>query len=320
MVTFHIWDPERGSDTVQIVELLNTRLSGRMQLPQFRWKHAENPSGRSLVLYAKNEAGNVVSVRSFMRWDLKWKGRTISGAQPCDTATAVEYERQGLFTKLTNEALTQLERAGVEVVFNFPQAGAMSGALRLGWKDMGGLTMFVSPLRYVSAALKGALMLESGVRRRDFLAPGRNSVDLPREGAVTLASDVVQGVRTSEVLEWRLANAPHRRYVTFRDGEDRYAFVLARVGRLRECTLMDVICPSGDWHNIGQRLRAVASRTGADILRVLLSRAHPLSAHLSSWTILERPSSANFVVLDLNDDATYSTKNWALTPFDIDTF
>ena len=70
---------ERG----RVIELLNVALgcgSCRVRVPRqfFRWKHLENPFGRSFMLVAETD-GRIVGLRAFMRWEFEARRPALPG-------------------------------------------------------------------------------------------------------------------------------------------------------------------------------------------------------------------------------------------------
>ena len=64
--------PYRDEDEPAVLSLLSASLgagpAGARPPEFFRWKHLENPFGRSFMLVAESE-GQVVGLRAFMRWE-----------------------------------------------------------------------------------------------------------------------------------------------------------------------------------------------------------------------------------------------------------
>ena len=82
--------PFRDEDQPAVLELLGASLgggpAGRRPPEFFRWKHLENPFGRSYMLLAEAE-GRLVGFRSFMRWRFDLAGESVRAVRAVDTAT-----------------------------------------------------------------------------------------------------------------------------------------------------------------------------------------------------------------------------------------
>lgn len=110
-------------------DLLSTEYrDSRITSAYLRWKHLDNPLGRSIVALATDHDGRVVAGRAF--W-FSAPGDVVV-AQPCDTVTDVGARRKGLFEKLTRLCLEQCQERWI--VLNFPNHNSRPGYLKLGWQ------------------------------------------------------------------------------------------------------------------------------------------------------------------------------------------
>jgi GNAT superfamily N-acetyltransferase len=119
----------------------------------FRWKHLENPFGRSPMWVACDD-GRIVGLRTLMRWEFERDGQTARCVRAVDTATHPDYQGRGIFRQLTLAALPELERDGVQFVFNTPNTQSRPGYLKMGWTEIGRAAACVRPL-----SIGGALRL-----------------------------------------------------------------------------------------------------------------------------------------------------------------
>lgn len=287
--------PARPDDEAEIRSLLTHAMghgpTGRRTADFFRWKHQDNPFGKSPGLVAVHE-GRVVGVRLFLRWQFRVGSRTLSAVRAVDTATHPGYQRQGIFSRLTMDLLERVEREdGVELVFNTPNADSKPAYLRLGWQVVGQLPVHISPVRPWAFArgLAGARAANSsGTARavaepRSAASPIESSLppaaDAFREGTALaeLLSEHVSLARlhtplTVEYLRWRYAEAPDLDYRCV-PVQHQGRLVGVGFGRLRrraglaELTLGNVIVRPGDRRSAARVLRA-ARRSGADHVAV----------------------------------------------------
>jgi predicted N-acetyltransferase YhbS len=135
-------------DISEILEVLKASLgetSSKKTESVWRYKHVDNPFGKSLVLVA-TENGKIIGVRAFMRW--KWqKGEQLYSAfRAVDTATHPDHQGKGVFKKLTLKALKIGRERGDHFVFNTPNSQSKPGYLKLGWEGIGRLKVQVRPL------------------------------------------------------------------------------------------------------------------------------------------------------------------------------
>ncbi len=72
--------PYADADEHAVIELLNVTLgagpAGTRPASFFRWKHLENPFGRSFMLVAETD-GRIVGLRAFMRWEFEAQGPAL---------------------------------------------------------------------------------------------------------------------------------------------------------------------------------------------------------------------------------------------------
>ena len=260
----------RDADEAAVLALLGSTLGGGpagTRSPElFRWKHVDNPSGRSLMLLAERDE-RVVGLRAFMRWRFIGGGEVIRAVRAVDTATHPDYQGRGIFRTLTLEALDRL-RGDADLVFNTPNEKSLPGYLKMGWRTLGRLPVLVAP-RHPIRVLRG---WRGGESRPT------GPVEAPTAAEALADPDVsklltdrreprLHTVRTPEYLRWRYAHAPLLDYraVTERDGAGRLlAMAVFRVrarGGLREATVSELLVGDGG-AAVGRRLLRAVARTG----------------------------------------------------------
>ena len=121
------WQGEKNV-LARYAELLST-VYGEITDPEhLYWKHHNSPLGKSLITYAESVDGNMVAARAF--WPMYSQGAPVF--QPCDTVTHPDFQRRGLFSKLTLACLETLPDNSA--IINFPNHNSFPGYLKLGWK------------------------------------------------------------------------------------------------------------------------------------------------------------------------------------------
>ncbi|WP_423818757.1 GNAT family N-acetyltransferase [Salinimicrobium sp. TIG7-5_MAKvit] len=122
-------------DIKEIVALIRANLDTQFSEEFFKWKHIDNPFGKSLGLVAI-EDNKIVGLRMFMRWEFsKNNGAVIKALRPVDTVVDKEYRGQGLFKKLTLKGLANFENE-YNLIFNTPNINSLPGYLKMGWEKM----------------------------------------------------------------------------------------------------------------------------------------------------------------------------------------
>lgn len=200
--------PALPEDEAAILALMSASLgNGMPRDPAFwRWKHVLNPAGASLVRVIEDDEG-LLGLRAMMRWTFTIGGQTVRAVRPVDTATHPRAQRRGLFTRLTTHLLDELAADGVSLVFNTPNEKSRPGYLKLGWRSVGELTVWVRP--------GGRFTLRGGSGRgpwRDLPEPPR--IDDPR----------AHTTRDAIYLRWRYGLAPTLGYGVAQDGANAVVF------------------------------------------------------------------------------------------------
>lgn len=236
------------NDLGQVLDVLRASLGESALLRRtpelFSWKHIRNPFGRSIILLATS-GDRIAGVRAFMRWELKTPdGETIRCVRAVDTATHPDFHRQGIFSRLTKEAVERAYNDDVDLIFNTPNPKSGAGYLKMGWSSVGDIGIMMRPTPRM-------------VRRRPTAEPPDPAEFLasPRPFDATMPADrPAQGLRTPRTPEyymWRFQQHPTARY--FQVGHAGGTAVLrpnVRNGR-RELVISELT---------GSSLRATASK------------------------------------------------------------
>src|SRR5215218_1521913 len=147
--------PFSVGDEANVLELLGLTRgggpAGRRPPEFFRWKHYDNPLGRSFMLLAEAD-GRVIGLRAFMRWRFGAAGRQVMAVRAVDTATHPDYQGMGVFSRLIRAALEGLD-GQVDLVFNTPNDARRPGYLKLGWREVGRAPVSLRVRRPVRFAL-----------------------------------------------------------------------------------------------------------------------------------------------------------------------
>ncbi|MEE3368571.1 MAG: GNAT family N-acetyltransferase [Planctomycetota bacterium] len=273
-----------AADSTDIVSLMNLALGRTTEVQRdaayWHWKHECNPYGHSLILLAK-VAGQLVGMRSFMRWNLRVQDQIVPVAKPVDTVTHPEFQRRGIFRMLTQAACQRAATAGVCFLFNTPNRNSLPGYLQLGWREVGRLPVRVRPRRPLVIAT-GLLRSWFGgtrpaVRQRcKCTAPTAAEVLADRVEIETLLATLP--VRTSATtvrnypwLRWRYGEHPHADYraVVFREGGELAGLAFCRMRRRRgltEAILDDVLVREDREETMAALIQQLLRAIGADYI------------------------------------------------------
>ena len=115
----------------------------------FRWKHLENPFGRSYMLLAEAEGDGGLPLVHAMA--IRRGRRTVTAVRAVDTATHPDHQGRGIFRLLTTTAIEAL-RAEADLIFNTPNDKSLPGYLKMGWRRVADVPIRVRvrrPVRFV---------------------------------------------------------------------------------------------------------------------------------------------------------------------------
>lgn len=123
-------------DLNQIITLIQKNLDPDFTVELFKWKHLDNPFGKSYGLLALDDE-KIVGLRMFMFWNFTSNGSksVIKAIRPVDTVVDKNFRGQGLFKKLTLTGLDEC-RGEYDFIFNTPNENSLPGYLKMGWEKL----------------------------------------------------------------------------------------------------------------------------------------------------------------------------------------
>jgi GNAT superfamily N-acetyltransferase len=282
--------PWRQDDIPACLRLLETCLAGgptgRRDPAFFTWKHLDNPFGRSVALVAER-AGSILGLRTFMRWELASGTCTVPAVRAVDTATHPAAQGQGIFKRLTLEAL-EVAGADAMLVFNTPNSQSKPGYLSMGWTVVGDVPVLIRPVRPLRFA-RHAVRARSALPASTPLPP---VCSLPAaDGLLTLSGldDLLDDVdaaqsrdarlrtrTTRAYLKWRYVDVPglDYRFLAIHDGAALRGLAVGRIrdrGGLQELTLTELVTRPGDERALRRLIHGV-TRAGCDHVATVMPR------------------------------------------------
>ncbi len=306
-------------DLTRVLELLASSLGwvpDEQYAAFYRWKHHDNPFGRSPAWVALDDA-RIVGLRVWLRWRFVERGRRWEAVRAVDTATHPDYQGRGIFRRLTTSSLDVLRDQGVAHVFNTPNEQSRPGYLKMGWRQVGKLPVavrFRSPAAAIGAvrarvpADKWSLPTDAGQPALDALA----DVDALEPLLESLPDDRIRTDLDLDVLRWRYGfGALHYRGVWESGG--LALFRLRRRGSATECVVGHLL--AHDRPTATRVLRRVARLSRADQVLQITGRPHfgagylpvPGAGPILTWR-------------DVNQSEMPALDRWALTMGDVELF
>jgi GNAT superfamily N-acetyltransferase len=244
-------------DERQILGLLSATL-GWSDDPQhaelFRWKHQSNAFGASPAWVAEDDRG-LVGFRTFMRWRFRVGEEVREAVRAVDTATHPRAQGRGVFRALTMHGVQRLTESGVACVFNTPNDRSAPGYLRMGWHEVGRLSVGVRPsgvagLRLLAQARRPAelwsLPTTAGEDPAEVLRDGDGVEELLE--ACQRQDGKLRTARSAGYLKWRYAGGPIRYRALLagkRLSDGLVVFRLRRRGGAKEVVVAEALTPPG---------------------------------------------------------------------------
>ena len=260
--------PYQDDDLDEVLNLLRDSLGETSLLQRtpelFAWKHLDNPFGRSIILVAEAE-GIIAGLRAFMRWELNTpSGETLRCVRAVDTATHPDFQRRGIFSRLTEAAIEAAREDGVDLVFNTPNEKSGAGYLKMGWQEVGPIGVMVRP----GLGLLGRRNAE-GIPKIEEVLPGSEPLgDLPP--VTDRQPRGLRTPRTDRYLRWRFTAHPTARYAAVAAAEGTAVVRPNLRGGRRELVLSELIGPG-----LAAAARATGRRSRADYLVGWFSKGSP---------------------------------------------
>ena len=330
----------RDDDETEVLSLLRGSLgegpAGQRSSAYFRWKHLENPFGRSFMILAEH-GGRIIGFRALMRWRFRIDDRSIQAVRPVDTVTHPDHRGQGVFSMLTRTALDLL-REDVDVVFNTPNRNSLPGYVKMGWKVVGQVPVRIRicrPASFIAWKLRRDRAAQEAPSVRPTIEAPTAAGALAEDaaiGALLGSSEVSAGrystQRSVEYLRWRYGAAPLLGYHAVQ--EERSGdligmafFRLRPEGPLWGASVGEVIVRPGDVATARKLLKAV--RRTADVAYVATSFPTGTAAAQGARGAMSvrAPRGMTFVVNPLRptlDPDPHRLLSWALSTGDVEVF
>lgn len=241
--------PAKVEDPIKIIDVLKAGLgeaSIKINRRFWEFKHKENPFGKSLVLVAKKDH-RIAGVRAFMKWRWQINQTVWQAYRAVDTATHPDFQRQGIFKKLTLAALDQIAEKSECFVFNTPNDNSRPGYLKMGWQIVGKIKAAVVPV-----FLQPALVFSQKTRfnndfsKLDTLTRLHNEA-LQQNGKLFTP-------KSPEYLQWRYQNNPMQSYNIVATPDFYIAYYVKKHRFFKELRISELINPA---HHNRKKIRQI---------------------------------------------------------------
>jgi hypothetical protein len=272
-----------------------------------------------------------------MRWEFQAGDRCLRAVRAVDTATHPKFQRMGMFTQLTLEAIDALADE-IDFVFNTPNDKSLPGYLKMGWQQVGRITVAVRvrrPVRFVRAL--PTLGKDAGSGEPRPLVEARKASEVLEEAhgledlleGLEYDSSLLSTRRRLGYLRWRYGAAPLLDYRVVCETDERgriTGLAIFRVrprGRLWESTIAELLVPDHESGVARRLLHRVGRAAKVDHLTChfptgsVSNRAAIACGYLRSRTGLTFV--ANAVKSGIEPDPARMT-SWGLSLGDVEVF
>lgn len=231
--------PYRAGDEDNIRKLFELVFGKELSRERWNWLYRDNHTGVIAITLAEAEGGEIVGQSALKPVKMKVGDKIRLGMLALDSMVHPDYQRQGMFTKLTTRTYEAVTEQGTPLVYSFPNRNShYVYAHKLGRTDLcGRLPLFVKILdvkRVLSKRIRNMVLL-SGAAPLARIALGLfyafRGGALPagcRLEKITRFDDSVNDlwekaaapfeilvVRDKEYLNWRYVENPTEDYVLF---------------------------------------------------------------------------------------------------------
>ncbi|MFD1096333.1 GNAT family N-acetyltransferase [Salegentibacter chungangensis] len=306
-----------NKDIPEILKVLKASLgetSSKKTEEVWRFKHVDNPFGRSLVLLAE-EGGEVVGVRAFMRWKWQEGNQVFSAFRAVDTATHPNYQGKGIFKKLTKKALEVAANNGDHFVFNTPNKQSKPGYLKMGWEEVGKLNVGVFPVNPFYWSKKENIEKYGVVWNDEIKLDFFDNWNEKLEKTGKLFTP-----KSESYLNWRYVNNPLQKYKVFFNNGFFIAGYVKKHTYFKELRISEVIL-SSDYNkkSLKKKVKNWTKELGVNLVSFNIPGGESLNFY--SFTGKFGPI-LTFKGIDENLDDSYflNNENWEYSLGDLELF
>lgn len=260
--------PYEDTDETSVLHLLAASLGKTVDdryRDFFRWKHLQNPFGRSFMWVGEVD-GRLVGFRSFLRWRfVDPGGEPVEAVRAVDTATHPDAQGMGIFRTLTLHGLDEMRPAGIDFVFNTPNDQSRPGYLKMGWEVVGRVPVQVRPRSLPSLwrVAKARTAAEPWSQPRNVGEPVGAITDVVESVANAGSPGALVTERSAAFLVWRYGTCPSVASEALRVESGAALVRFRRRGPALECAVGDVVGLT-DRRAVGAAVRSAMRRGAAD--------------------------------------------------------
>lgn len=286
--------PYRDDDEPRVLELWRLAFGRELEPEVWRWKYADNPFGRRILLCLDRDDGAALVMYSGVPYRAAWRGRRVEIVQLMDIMSHPDSRKTGLFVKAAEHFFALFAGGDSVLYYGIPGRYHFEiGARYLEYSELESGVAFLGG--EVDALARRVPRLRGSLEVVDRPGP-----ELDRAWAANQRHYPLAAVRDAAFVDWRFFHHPRRAYrvYAFRSGLRRRAIGYAAVGlEDRVARLVDVLMPP-DREMVGAFLGGVAAAVGAEgaeRLETWLPGGHFLTRRLEEAGLRREPEPLGIV-------------------------
>tara|TARA_R100000935_G_C2797306_1_gene148776 strand:+ start:105 stop:983 length:879 start_codon:yes stop_codon:yes gene_type:complete len=230
-----------NKDLPEVVSLLKTNLNQNFSVNFFKWKHLENPAGRSFGLLATHK-DKIIGLRMYMFWEFSNDNIKKLAIRPVDTVVDKNYRGKGLFKKLTLSGLDMCKDK-FDFIFNTPNSNSLPGYLKMGWNRMENSPILIFGI------------LNPFAKSLNFKETNLNSLQVDK--SYINCNLIYQTNKTGEFLQWRYRDD---KYSTVQFKDSFMIFTITKLKGFKTIVIYELL---GNSTRFQLLVQAVAKRKNA---------------------------------------------------------
>lgn len=201
----------------------------------FHWKFEQSPYGKA-VLACAFDGDIVAGCVAYGRGIVSYKNKKWSCALSYETYVHPDYQGKGLFKKLILLAEKEMEKEGIQFLYNFPNSNSITGFKHMGWICRNDIKDFKIKIIAYQRALLHLTDL-----KKSFM-PNPSNIDDIKENRLDdigcnlySSPDHITPIWTKEYLKWRFFTIPNREYYVINNQE---LFSISMIGKRGSLTVI----------------------------------------------------------------------------------
>lgn len=253
-------------DIPEILKVLKASLgetSSKKTEEVWRFKHVENPFGKSLVLVAIEDE-HIIGVRALMKWKWQFGEQEFLSYRAVDTATHPKHQGKGIFKKLTLKAIEIIKERGDDFIFNTPNTQSLPGYLKMSWEVVDKVKIRIiptNPFVWFNAKQTSNYKIYNNVSDAQLsrLISNQNNFNAGKNNLFTFKS--------LEYLSWRFENNPLQKYEIKTDKDYYLAGYIKEHKYFKELRISEHIYTNGfGLEKINKAVKEFSRKHGAHII------------------------------------------------------